>query len=854
MRYPFYVIAACLLLPLSLFGDETKIPPNQLEFFEKQIRPILVQHCYECHSVDADEVGGNLYLDSREGSLTGGESGPAVVPADLRASLLIDALEYGSFEMPPDAPLPDEVIAKFKRWIRMGAPDPRDARMPHQDSDTDAEDQSSEPLWSLQPIPDSTLVPEVEDPQWPRSEIDRFVQSEREKQGLHPVGDAMPESFLRRLSFDLVGLSPSAEHLAQIQQDDSVQTIESIVDDLLDSPRFGERWGRHWLDVARFAESAGSSRDVLMPYAWKYRDYVIDAINDDLPYTRFITEQIAGDLLDAPTKAERERLTVATGLLAVGQKSLNGGNLALDIADDQIDVVGKAVLGLTVSCARCHDHKFDPIPTRDYYSLAGIFLSTETLYGGGTKRPKTSAEKVGLYLAVGDEVDVSIKALDDLAKELAQLNKKKKTLTNRNAVLLKKLPRDWQEQEQALAERLKVKTDEQAKEARKNDGGLQLRIDQYRKGVAALKQLQSEIKAVESRQSEIPAIDFAVGVRDSKKLADTKIRIRGESNDQGEVAPRGFLECVGLDTSSILEESGLGQIDGDQSGRLQLAAWLTDTKNPLPARVAANRIWLHLFGRGLVETADNFGSNGVKPSHPKLLDYLAREFIQLGWSTKKLIREIVLSRTYRLSTVFDEQDFAIDPANRFYWRNDLRRLEAEAIRDAMLSASGQLDLDRPPFGSTVARIGEGEVGRGINTDLLEEPFPYRSVYLPVIRGILPESLKLFDFPDPSNPQTVRDATNVPSQSLYFMNSPFVVEQAELAAKEILAKHETRSDRIAAAYMAILGRQPGEEEAQRIALFLDGDQTAVEPGEQEPLLAWTTVIQSLFASAEFRYLN
>lgn len=835
--------------PAARAADKTA-ERRGLEFFEKRIRPVLAARCYECHSADAEEVGGNLLLDTRQGTRSGGETGPAVVPKNLKASLLLDALEYKSFEMPPDARLPKTVIADFRQWIEMGAPDPREGQPAARSAPAADEPKKSERLWSLQPLAE-TKLPAVADGDWPRTDIDRFVLAKLEEQGLRPVADADPITLLRRLSFDLVGLPPRLEHIDRVQSD---ATLSVIIDELLDSPQFGERWARHWLDVARFAESAGSSRDVLMPYAWKYRDYVIDAFNADLPYPQFITEQVAGDLLPAESPQERQRLRVATGFLAVGQKSLNGGNVELDIADDQIDVIGKSVLGLTVSCARCHDHKFDPIPTRDYYSLAGIFLSTETLYGGGIKRPKNNAEKAKLYLTL-DERE-SVQQLREINNQLGKLNKQKQSTARQVQKLTKKLPKNWKSRKDELQRRSQA-AEADAEGLSKSEQALLDQIAQLESARGSLRKIQEQIDSLTQKRESLPPPDFAVGVREGKQIADTQVRVRGERNQRGESARRGFLQCIALDEEEVLAGASLSKIDNTQSGRRQLAAWLTAPENPLPPRVAVNRIWLHLFGRGIVATADNFGSSGLKPTHPELLDYLARRFMAENWSTKRLIREIVMSRAYRLSTGFDEDNYAQDPDNKYCWRMSRRRLEAEAIRDAILAASGRLDLTRPPFGSLVAKIGEGEVGRNLNTKPLREPFPHRSVYLPIIRGILPQSLQLFDFPEPSNPQSVRDATNVPAQSLFFMNSPLVMQNARHAARRVLDTNEDRPQRVGHAYKLILGRPPSANERQRIDAFLK-DSLSAGGAEQADLdlleSAWTTVCQSLLASAEFRYLN
>ena len=847
----------CIILSITSFSEnftaaaDSKLTRRERDFFEKRIRPVLVKHCYECHSAKSEEAGGQLFLDTRMGSRTGGESGPAVVPKNIKKSLLVSALEYDSIEMPPEVQLPANVIADFKRWIKMGAPDPRDGKMPtitvKKDISADAEK-----LWSLKPIV-KKKPPSVRDESWPRSDFDRFIVSRLDKQNLKPVADAKPVTLLRRLSFDLVGLPSRAGHINRVLADPSQKTFKLIVDELIASPQFGERWARHWLDVARYAESAGGSRDVLMPFAWKYRDYVIDAFNADMPYPQFITEQIAGDLLPSKTVTERTRKQIATGFLAIGQKSLNGGNVQLDIVDDQIDVIGKSVLGLAVSCARCHDHKFDPIPTQDYYALAGIFLSTETLYGGNGRKNK-NGDKSKVYLAIGENAEEAIKVLNELSKQRDKLFKERQTRNKKLKKLAKRLPDDWKSQKKTLGQ-LNRNTESEPRPLTQKEQAMLKQIEAYEKAQTALKDVQQQIKKIDQQEKSAPAFDYAVGVREGKKISNTSVRIRGERTKNGDVIPRGFLKCINLNEAQAIQDAGLSDIDSSQSGRLQLAAWLTHAENPLPARVAANRIWMHLFGRGIVKTTDNFGVNSLPPTHPDLLDFIASRFIEHGWSTKKLVREIVMSRTYQLSCNNDRQNYLHDQSNKYYWRQNQRRLEAEAIRDAMMACAGSLEFKRPQFGSTVAKIGEGEIGRGrLKMNMLDEAFPYRSVYLPIIRGVIPESLNKFDFPDPSNPQSVRDTTNVPEQSLYFMNSSFVIEQAEKTASRVVASGKDRSTRIQHAYMLILSRSPTESESQRIGNFLDGALKKKSLGDDDLQTVWKTVCQSLFASAEFRFLN
>ncbi|MCA9081304.1 MAG: DUF1553 domain-containing protein [Planctomycetaceae bacterium] len=826
--------------------------PRGIQFFEAKIRPVLIQHCYECHAADSKELGGDLRVDLRAGLLQGGESGPAVVPGKPEESLLISSLEYRDFEMPPAGKLDESIIRDFRRWVRMGAPDPRGGEMTLATQDVEPTDAKA--LWSLQPI-EQPVVPEVDDARWSTTEVDRFLQAARVEHGLQTASAASPTALLRRVSFDLTGLPPSPEQVHAFVENPSPAAYANYVDTLLASPQFGERWGRHWLDVVRYGESAGSSRDVLMLYAWRYRDYVIDAFNADVPYDRFLAEQLAGDLLPADGPAERDRLQVATGLLAIGSKSLNGGNVELDLVDDQLDVIGKAMLGLTISCARCHDHKFDPIPTADYYALAGIFRSTDTYYGGSTNRPKNLNDQLKVYLPLGPDAEQTVRRARELTRQSSSVTKELTALTKELKTLQKKLPKDWEQTRDRLTAAGNASTDNsessdsgEAKPALTEQQSKTLAtIQEYEAKLAREQELQAEAKEVREAETQLPALEFAHGTREASKIGDSPIHIRGERTKTGDVVPRGYLSCV----SCVAE---VPQIREESSGRLELSQWLTRPDHPLTSRVAVNRIWQHLFGRGLVDTVDNFGTNGTAPTHPELLDWLARRYVEEhGWSTKAMIRELVLTQSYQLGADYIADSAERDPGNEYYWKMSRRRLEAEALRDAMLAASGRLELSRP-HGSPVLQVGEGEVGRGINTKPLEQPYPYRSVYLPIIRGLLPEMLRVFDFPEPSNPQGLRDATNVPAQSLYLMNSPFVIEQSEALARLIVEASDEDAERIELAWLRVLGRSPRPDEVTRVMAYLSQSEAELSTTKSRALMSWSSVCQALFAGAEFRYLE
>ena len=802
--------AGVAMLQISLCATDE----SRASFFEKKIRPTLIKHCYECHSVDSKTVKGGLRLDSREGLLEGGDTGAAVVPGEIGKSRLIAALRYeDGLEMPPTGALPEDIVRHFEQWIAAGAYDPREAD-PASTSGNPAKDKmtlDTGTLWSLRPIQD-VAEPPVKNRDWLRSPVDAFILSALEAQGMTPAPDVDWYQLCRRVHFDLIGLPPSTESLARFvaaATENGELALSNLVDRLLASDRFGERWGRHWLDVARFAESNGKSRDVLFPHAWRYRRWVIDAFNNDLPHDQFIREQIAGDLMKASTEAESNRQRIATGFLAMGSKSLSGGNLPLDLIDDQIDVVTRGFLGLTVSCARCHDHKFDPIPTADYYALGGIFNNTKTYYGGGPKRPQGAIEAADVWMVLNDRDGVKTAELRRMKTERARLEKAVKAIQAE----LKKLERSQPDEAETL-QRLKRKR----------------------------KETELSLKRIGDREEEFDG-DFAMGVGDKGRKGDLEIRIRGEKNQRGKKVTRGFL--------TALEMPDVPAIPVDSSGRQELSDWLNSPSNPLTLRVAVNRVWQHLFGEGLVRTVDNFGQKGESPSHPELLDYLANRFREKGRTHKALIRDLVLSRVYRVSHEFDANAFDLDPENRLLWRSHRRRLEVESVRDALLSSSGLLELT-PPEKSPVAEIGEGEVGRGINEKPLKAKFYHRAVYLPVLRTAMIDIHKTFDFPDPSNLQGRRDVTNVPSQALFMMNSDLVSEAARaLAARLRTVTSAPSEESVREAFMVIYGRPPSEAEGSEAIRFMKRVTDAGASLEGEEALA--LFCQALYASAEFRYL-
>ena len=820
-------------------------------FFETKIRPVLVARCYECHSAEASGRGklkAGLQLDTRAGTLAGGESGPGVVPGKPDDSLLLAALKYEGLEMPPDEPLPPDVIADFERWIREGAYDPREGAVVKTKRGLTIDE--GRRFWSFVP-PQPPPLPAVRRAGRPRDDVDRFILAAQEQQGLAPSPEADPRTLVRRLYFDLLGLPPEPEEVEAFVARAASQpdvAYPALVDRLLASPHFGERWGRHWLDVARYADSNGRDRNVYYYHAWRYRDYVIEALNDDVPYDRFVQEQIAGDLLPADSREQRDRQRIATGFLALGAKAFEEQKqevFRMDVVDEQIEVVGRAILGLSVGCARCHDHKFDPIPTADYYALAGIFRSTQPLYGYGTKGIKATAHHHTELIAVGPDAE---RLGPDGLKYLARLHEL--TLA----------------QNTARSDRYRVVRQlSAAKLDRNKPGADQARFDaEIARMEAEIKDWDVKVKGHEAAlqqamDSAPPMPGWAMGVRERETAEDCRIHVRGDVQQLGDVVPRGMLQVVALPAAA--------KLDTKRSGRLELARWLTDRRHPLTARVYVNRIWQHLFGRGLVATPDDFGVNGARPSHAELLDHLAVRFMDDGWSTKRLIRALVLSSTYRQGAGEVAAADVVDPDGTYLARRRARRLSAEVLRDAIVHTAGTFKAGPPPrqeaFLAKFNPYREDEY-RTFQPLFLpaDVEHSYRSVYLPVVRGVLPEMFALFDFASPDRTTSVREESIVPAQSLYFMNNAWVVAQARALSERLLSDAQLDdAARVGRVYRRAFAREATADELRRALQYLSAPESIVaDPksksapsDERLRLERWTSFCQAVFASGEFRYV-
>ncbi|MFO0951872.1 MAG: DUF1549 domain-containing protein [Isosphaeraceae bacterium] len=1069
MRLWFLVLVGVASLPAA--GRDARGGAAADEWFESKVRPLLANRCWKCHG--PEKAKGGLRLDSAEAMTRGGDSGPVVMPGQPGSSPLIEAVRYQhDLKMPPSGKLPDAEIAELSAWVRDGARWPSSAVGAK--ASARAADKTKPTPWSFA-RPTDPAPPVVNAAGWARTALDRFVLAKLEARGLSPAPPADRRTLIRRATFDLTGLPPTPEEVEAFVADRSPDAFEKVVDRLLASPHHGERWGRHWLDLARYADSNGMDENVAHANAFRYRDYVVRAFNLDKPYDQFVTEQIAGDLIPGPadeTQALDRR--VATGFLVIGPKMLAEDDpmkMEMDIIDEQVDTLGRVFLGLTLGCARCHDHKFDPIPTTDYYALAGIFKSTKSMKNHKVvamwnERPLALGERLAAVEAHQKEVEKKKKEVDQFVRKLRDGQEKEQRTRlaeylraglrlERAASLLKRVqlpppgdsspgrvvreaeafdkgnvlvdttnygqgigvllnkgelpnfveyafdlpargaysvalryaaaePRpvrivvngatlskraareatgSWGPESQrwsaeglvvlepgrttlrierdgpfphvdklalapvklpegATADDLVTADQLAAKDAlnprlverwrdvlaaARSDASsvfhalldpdsappalradrLQQRFDEAEKADAskasadpvlasfrrvlddpsgpfrlpkgkeveallpppAIKDLEARRAELASLEKQAPAVPDAMCVEDQAPT-NLRVHIRGNHTTLGkDVVPRGFPAALGGSTADTIPPG--------TSGRLELARWIGRGDHPLTARVMANRIWLGHFGEGLVRSADNFGSLGEPPSHPELLDWLARRFVESGWSVKSLHRLILLSSTYQMSSRYDERAHEVDPDNRLLWRMPRRRLEAEAVRDAILAVGGRLDPS--PGGSLLNAKNHDYVyatgpGRGVPYDS-----DRRSVYLPVIRSALYDVFQAFDFADPSTSSGQRVATTVAPQALFMLNDRLVQRGAASFAARLCARPGLDdAGRVRLAYDLAFGRPAGAAEVERAVAYLGRFRTLAEaespaPGEAETK-AWQALCRALIGSSEFIYVD
>ncbi len=834
--------------------DDADLNTADEDFFEQRIRPALVRHCYACHSGSSEPPKGGLRVDTRSGLRDGGDRGPAIVPGHPDQSLLMQALRHEDLQMPPKEKLSDDTIADFETWIRGGAPDPRGN--PPRVSNEASTTQATQGHWAFQAFTAQEL-PSIETRDWPWQRLDYFILKELEDRTLSPQVDASPAALLRRLSLDLTGLPPSVEQTRAFLANPTRAAYTRLVDQYLASPEFGRRWGRHWLDAARYADTMGQTRNVPLGHAWRYRNHVIDTLNDDLPHDQFIREQLAGDLLGGDSPDQLARRRVATGFLAIGSHDLNERNpaaYAMQVVAEQIDTVTRSMLGLTLACARCHDHKFDPLTMDDYYGLAGIFLSTDLRNGySNNLRAGDQQERGDLLLPLRPSRTSTQPASTPRASSPRNPN-----LPPEAALQLRTLRRQLatlRSERSRVQESDQIPPDRQKARLRRLDAQIQQRQQEVREFVADAKRQRVTLGAAEMPSQD--STDAAcAGVVDAARIRDCRINLAGEPQDLGERVPRSFPK--------VLSIQGAAMPTLAHSGRRELADWIVHPAHPLTARVFVNRVWSHLFGRGIVESLDNFGVTGSSPSHPELLDDLARHFADSGWSTKLLVRQLVLSHAYALSSTTGSEQQARDPDNRWLWRMNRKRLEFEVIRDTMLAGSEQLAFDSP-----AATLPANNSPRPRRRSPQQVPdataFPYRSVFLPVMRNRIPAPMTAFTFPASTETQGQREVTTSPTQALFFLNDPLVLQCSEAMARRLGDLNLDRSQRIDQVYLVLLGRFPDATEFVRASQFLaaassdtpeDRDLSNArrpdQPLENTSELRWARWIQTIMASAEFRY--
>lgn len=921
-------------------------------FFESKIRPALIEHCLECHATDTEASGG-LLLDSRQGWAKGGDLGPAIKPGDVDASLLMRAIRYDDpdLEMPPEGKLPDAVIANFETWIKQGAIDPRrqasDEGNPEPASESVAEKAAEH--WSYQsPVIDDKLVKR-------NDLIDHLLDREIKSQQLTKASPASPAVLIRRLAFDLQGLPPDPSDVKQFANEASPQAYEALVDRFLDSPQFGEHFARHWMDVARYADSI-TLRGFVLNDAWRYRDYLVTAYNQDRPFDQMIRDQIAGDLL-ATGELEEDRLrAIATGFLAMGNSNLEDQDktkLEFDHLDEQLETIGRAFMGQTIGCARCHDHKFDPITADDYYALAGIFRSTVPMAHANLSKwisapLPISAEQQQRYDQVKDELRVVSAQIKSLKAQ------QKGAPANKNVIALDTLPGividdeqatyvgDWtqstatkpyvgkgyhhdantnQGNKSATFEPKAIKTGRyevrmaythgtnratqtivkvfsanESKTVRVNQraagpiDGIWISLGEYpfeaggqafvmvsnedadghvivdaiqflpveqpdqelanadadkereseeqREEQARLAKQINELVAKEKLlKAEVADRPTYLSISEGEPKQEVAIRVRGNPHQFGAKVPRGFIAAVGR------AEYFAKQIPQDRSGRVELANWIADPQNPLTARVYVNRVWSWLIGEGLVPTENQFGTTGTAPTHPELLDHLTQQFINQGWSTKQLVKQIVTSDAYQRSSRRDQSSQRRDPENRFYSAANVKRLPVESLRDAMMQASGRLQMT----------MGGSLIPRGLSSDYNFKHKGYRrSLYQPVFRNSLPPLFQAFDFADPSVSVGDRNQSTVATQALEIMNHPWVIECAAETAKRVLEEKQWpgTAELVDRLYWLCLARQPSKQEMESCLQFLTEKETS---GSLDPQRV-QDLVQALFVSIDFRYLE
>jgi hypothetical protein len=806
------LVLAATGVAMPAFADESapQFSPADLDFYERKIRPLLVERCYKCHSAQAKVLKGGLRLDTSAGVKAGGDSGALFDPQQPEQSLLVEAVRYTSdiAQMPPQGKLAEREIALFAEWVRRGAPMPPDGATPGTREGIDFE--AGRKFWSFQPLHRQAL-PKVRDTDWPRQRIDHFLLARLEAESLVPSSTADRRTLIRRATFDVLGLPPTAEEIDAFVADDRPDAYERLVDRLLASPQYGERWGRYWLDLARYTDTTDTWLSPL-DNAWLYRDWVIAVLNDDLPYDEFVTRQLATDQMQ---KTGPEDIP-ALGYLGLSPTYWKEPRLAPDVIavivadewEERIDAVGRGLLGLTLACARCHDHKFDPITSQDYYALAGVLASTRLV-----DRPIIPQEAAAMA-AKAREVAAALEA------KLGTLK-------------LKRNPDEPNPDEPNPDEPNpdEPNPDEPNPDEPNPDEIVKAEMAEIAARIDALKQTPHFDSPLAHAVDDAALYVLPDGDEKTKLVykpgepRDLAVQIRGNPSNEGEVVPRRFLAVLSFDSPPPFTHG---------SGRIDLAEAIFHEGAPLAARVIVNRVWMHHFGRGLVDTPSDFGRQGSRPTHPELLDDLAARFAASGWSLKWLHRELLLSAAYRQASDHDERKFALDADNRLLWRMSRRRLDVEAWRDAMLAVVGTLDLK--------------QAGPAQNLD--DRANRRRTVYGRVDRRNLHDMLRLYDFPAPESHSPKRDPTTTPLQQLFVLNSEFLRRRAEeLAGRARMESGDSLEEQIDGIYQLTFGRMPTERERLIASEFLS-QSPAGWPRDE----LWTEYAHALLASNEFLYVD
>lgn len=786
-------------------SDSQVVTDEREQFYREQVKPILQEHCFQCHADDPVALRGSLALTSRDLILQGGDSGAAVDLDNPADSLLLKAINYEVYEMPPDGKLAPEKIDILTKWVEQGLPLPAADEIdlaPSQHAGVPQVNEETKRWWSFQQVK-RPEVPSVQQQTWPRNAVDNFILSRLEEVSLDPAPAATRQQLIRRVYYDLIGLPPSPEQVESFVNDSDPEAYERLIDQLLASPHYGEKWGRHWLDLVRYAESNSFERDGTKPFVWRYRDYVIRSFNEDKPYDQFLIEQLAGDEM---TGANLDSI-IATGYYRLGpwqDEPVDWLQAKYDDLDDIVATTSQTMLGLTVNCARCHDHKIDPIPQQDYYSLVAFFENIqrfgvrdkESVFAASVKHMpgKASEEQIQLHAAQVSEIEQRLAAIEKIVKpdfESVEHEEFKHEM-NRIPILEKRV-----------------------------DGLLKRELfDDYVRQTTELRILK------EKPPGSIPVLCVK---EHADPPGESFVRIRGNANVKGEKVEPNFISVLSPPEPELKPSS-----NGESTGRrLALAQWVASADNPLTARVMANRIWQYHFGRGIVRSSSDFGFQGTPPTHPELLDWLADEFVQRDWSIKAMHRLIMSSSAYRMSSRFNESSYEVDPVNDLFWRFNLRRLTAEEIRDSILAVTGELN-QTAMFGPSIftklpeeVLAGQSRPGEGWGNSS-EQDRRRRSIYIHVKRSVGVPILQTNDSADTDNTCPVRFITTQPTQALGMLNSEFTNEQATAFAAEVAGLSTDIEEQVAEVLHRVLQRPPTAAEIERgvrlIGNFQESDQS------------------------------